>query len=275
MLAATDYDETASPGPPSCLEDRPASPLQRRVNAMVRQTIDGSGLSSSAVLATLGPDGSWQRTPQGYSQLTLDGSSEPFSESWPRWGIVSAGQLMALTPWVPRTDASGSSSSATTQGSARPTPTAQNGKHGTPTDWEQEHRSAHLHVMAAWPTPSAQDGTGGKIHAGISPTGLMADGTKRQVSLNHAAKMQWPTPRATDGSKGGPNQRGSKGDLMLPSAVQVSAKPTPTTQDAHNTGSQSQQARNTPPLNAAVGGSLNPAWVACLMGLPSDWCDVD
>ncbi|WP_306472862.1 hypothetical protein [Streptomyces sp. or20] len=28
-----------------------------------------------------------------------------------------------------------------------------------------------------------------------------------------------PTPRATDGSKGGPNQRGSKGDLTLPSAA--------------------------------------------------------
>ncbi|MFJ6566560.1 hypothetical protein ACIQNU_04020 [Streptomyces sp. NPDC091292] len=28
-----------------------------------------------------------------------------------------------------------------------------------------------------------------------------------------------PTPRATDGTKGGPNQRGSKGDLMLPSAA--------------------------------------------------------
>ncbi|CAM3402710.1 hypothetical protein KIPE111705_06800 [Kibdelosporangium persicum] len=28
-----------------------------------------------------------------------------------------------------------------------------------------------------------------------------------------------PTPRATDGTKDGPAQRGSKGDLMLPSAV--------------------------------------------------------
>ena len=34
-----------------------------------------------------------------------------------------------------------------------------------------------------------------------------------------------PTPRATDGTKGGPNQRGSSGDLMLPSAVQL--LPTP------------------------------------------------
>lgn len=29
----------------------------------------------------------------------------------------------------------------------------------------------------------------------------------------------WPTARGSDGSKGGPNQRGSAGDLMLPSAA--------------------------------------------------------
>jgi hypothetical protein len=34
-----------------------------------------------------------------------------------------------------------------------------------------------------------------------------------------------PTPRATDGTKGGPNQRGSSGDLMLPSAVTLLATP--------------------------------------------------
>lgn len=39
-----------------------------------------------------------------------------------------------------------------------------------------------------------------------------------------------PTPRATDGTKGGPNQRGSSGDLMLPSAVQA-LLPTPTAAD--------------------------------------------
>ena len=42
-----------------------------------------------------------------------------------------------------------------------------------------------------------------------------------------------PTPRATDGTKGGPNQRGSSGDLMLPSAVQPdNLLPTPTAQAA-------------------------------------------
>jgi DNA (cytosine-5)-methyltransferase 1 len=38
-----------------------------------------------------------------------------------------------------------------------------------------------------------------------------------------------PTPRATDGTKGGPNQRGSSGDLMLPSAVTL--LPTPAVND--------------------------------------------
>lgn len=37
-----------------------------------------------------------------------------------------------------------------------------------------------------------------------------------------------PTPRATDGTKGGPNQRGSSGDLMLPSAVMLLPTPTAT-----------------------------------------------
>lgn len=44
-----------------------------------------------------------------------------------------------------------------------------------------------------------------------------------------------PTPRATDGTKGGPNQRGSSGDLMLPSAVS-SLLPTPTAKDSAQSG---------------------------------------
>jgi len=46
-----------------------------------------------------------------------------------------------------------------------------------------------------------------------------------------AVNVLMPTPpRATDGTKGGPNQRGSSGDLMLPSAVQL--LPTPNAGDA-------------------------------------------
>lgn len=38
-----------------------------------------------------------------------------------------------------------------------------------------------------------------------------------------------PTPRATDGTKGCPAQRGSKGDLMLPSVVIAVTTPAPKT----------------------------------------------
>lgn len=44
-----------------------------------------------------------------------------------------------------------------------------------------------------------------------------------------------PTPRASDGEKGGPNQRGSKGDLTVSSAVHL--LPTPRASDPASTSS--------------------------------------
>ncbi|MFC9327904.1 hypothetical protein [Kitasatospora sp. NPDC057015] len=38
-------------------------------------------------------------------------------------------------------------------------------------------------------------------------------------NLSDLVEHLLPTPRATDGTKGGPNQRGSRGDLTLPSAA--------------------------------------------------------
>ncbi|MFD0838410.1 hypothetical protein [Williamsia serinedens] len=70
------------------------------------------------------------------------------------------------------------------------------------------------------PTPTTQDGanTAGpsQFHRNTPP-------------LNVVATLL-PTPRASDGEKGGPNQRGSSGDLMLPSAV-VQLLPTPRSVD--------------------------------------------
>ncbi|WP_431935821.1 DNA cytosine methyltransferase [Micromonospora sp. RP3T] len=60
------------------------------------------------------------------------------------------------------------------------------------------------------PTPRASDtGTPGRrASEGFSPP------------LSQVIFELLPTPRASDGPKGGPNMRGSSGDLMLPSAVQ-------------------------------------------------------
>ena len=51
--------------------------------------------------------------------------------------------------------------------------------------------------------------------------------------------------------------------------------PTPTVQDAKNNGGPSQHRRNDTPLNAMVGGKLNPTWVAWLMGWPLGWTDLN
>jgi DNA (cytosine-5)-methyltransferase 1 len=71
------------------------------------------------------------------------------------------------------------------------------------------------------PTPTVSDTNGAGAHGTGGPD------LRTAVSL-------LPTPRATDGTKGGPNQRGSSGDLMLPSAVML--LPIPTAMDSKASG---------------------------------------
>jgi DNA (cytosine-5)-methyltransferase 1 len=80
-----------------------------------------------------------------------------------------------------------------------------------------------------------------------------------------------PTPRATDGTHGGPNQRGSSGDLMLPSAVHVD-----------RFGAYAGAVARWEPIIGREApeprlptGQLNPRFVEWMMGLPVGWvCDV-
>lgn len=68
-----------------------------------------------------------------------------------------------------------------------------------------------------------------------------------------------PTPRATDGTNGGPNQRGSKGDLMLPSAVHL--LPTPRASEREN-----RQTKRSPSQEQGTHGLCLAAEV-----LPQHW----
>ena len=54
---------------------------------------------------------------------------------------------------------------------------------------------------------------------------------QRGENLRESA-ANWPTPRGTDGANGEPNQAGSRGDLMLPSAAAMWS--TPNARDDHN-----------------------------------------
>lgn len=89
-------------------------------------------------------------------------------------------------------------------------------------------------VVSLLPTPRASDtGTPGRrasegfrppLSQVLLPTPMASDshrGANAYTSGRPTLKgALLPTPRATDGTEGGPNQRGSAGDLMLPSAVQ-------------------------------------------------------
>ena len=127
-----------------------------------------------------------------------------------------------------------------------PTPTANDAGNATapPSQALRHTPGLATQVARAWPTPTAN----GEILS-KTPTPGMAHRVGRKGFSNileAVARELWPTPRAGDGPKGGPNQRGSSGDLMLPSAVQ-----------------------------GPVPGQLNPAWVEILQGLPVGWTDLD
>src|ERR1043165_3861074 len=72
------------------------------------------------------------------------------------------------------------------------------------------------------PAPPVDAASGCTTPEGSAPDPVAAPAP----TLNSDGPMKlMPTPRATDGTKGGPHQRGSKGDLMLPS---LAAKLLPT-----------------------------------------------
>jgi hypothetical protein len=59
-----------------------------------------SGPNSSDSFAKLGPDTSWQKTYQGCSQATTDGSWEEFSETWPPSGLMRSGECFLRPEWA-------------------------------------------------------------------------------------------------------------------------------------------------------------------------------
>ncbi len=128
--------------------------------------------------------------------------------------------------------------------------------------------------VGRWPTPTAGDS---KSSGSRSLPGSAAHpGASLTDAVRPDRAKPWPTPLANDGGKGGTNTLSrlvETGHARGRRDGSVGRWPTPTTQDAANNGGPSQQDRNTPPLNAAAGGSLNPEWVELLMGLPSGWSE--
>ena len=92
-----------------------------------------------------------------------------------------------------------------------------------------------------------------------------------QVQARGLGVSRVPTPTVADKKSPGP-RKNPRAQQSL--SVVVRRVPTPTAQDAKNNGAPSQLERNTKPLNAEVGGPLNPEWVEWLMGWPVGWTDL-
>jgi hypothetical protein len=116
-----------------------------------------------------------------------------------------------------------------------------------------------------WPTATAGDSKNAANRTATrhNPNSKHHSGT----TLVDAVRM-WPTPTVDDAN----NVTRASGQFQsLTRAIKMF--PTPTAQDAKNNGAQSQMLRNTKPLNAEIGGALNPMWVEWLMGWPIGWAD--
>lgn len=174
-----------------------------------------------------------------------------YSATWPKLGMTRSGVASAPPTSEPRTAANGCSCSpgrarpetagevetpvmptahdgssngiSGTGGRSGPSPSARLRLSPTPTASDAKnctHRTQSggpslPDEVGLLPTPRASDtGTAGrKAGAGFRPP------LSQQVLPLVGPEALLPTPRATDGTKGCPAQRGSKGDLMLPSAV--------------------------------------------------------
>jgi hypothetical protein len=193
-----------------------------------------SGRTSRTPFAFFDPESRSLRTSQDTFDLGLPTSSPILPAS----GSMRSGALYAHRRSALPTDASGCSSSP-----QLPTPTAR--------DWKGEGYEGQLpNAVVLLKTPTAQLAiNGGSQH----PDKRKAGG--HGPTLADEVEHLLPTPRASDGAKDGPNQRDSKGDLALPSAV-VQLLPTPTVADSRGTRNATS-GRTNPDSKHHAGTTLN------------------
>jgi hypothetical protein len=229
------------------------------------------GTSLLGSFAQFGQDGWSSKT----SQLSLLEGLEPFSETWPKSGLMRNGTAYRLLPLVLRTDENAS-------GLWR-TPSAQEPgispdrlvvADGETLGGECRHYDKHtgrlaqigltqqVRLRAQWPTPSA--------------SGMPCEGTVR------LARKAWLDGTATleeANAIAGRDVRGKQGKVPA-------MYPTPTACGHHTDGRMNEwggsNARKRLKQMVATGcltrqeinGKLNPTWVEWLMGFPLGWTDL-
>lgn len=267
----------------SSLAAYPASPTPSPASNSETPTSAIFGPIFGGSFARFSPGSCSLRTYQD-SLFTEEGCSE-YSESLPPTGGMLSGRLYRLRTLAPITSASGCGLWPTqVQDGDRATNYAQGGRSlgatvrfATPnaTDGKTGRSTTQgrslVRDVQMWPSPMAGDATGSRSSKGKD--------RPDEGGLASAAR-KWPTPRAEDSEQTG-GHRGTPDTLT--SAARLWPRetfPTPTTPRPHdndNTAGAYMPSQNQKDLASVVaqqGGSLNPTWVAWLMGWPLDWTDL-
>jgi hypothetical protein len=250
------------------------------------------------------PNGSWAKTCQDSLQLMEDNTSVKSSMTWPKLGIALDGLCTGQKTLVLFTEG--------TESSSLPTPSAQEpgwvnlepvDKHGNPPKtcterWycKKTGRLLQKGVMQAvsLPTPQAFDAKDFKKKDLTDKTTKNGKRGGRSNLREVDFENMLATPRASQDHKPirplAPSEANGTHGKTLVADIGNHLLPTPTVQDAKNNGSESQQKRNTKPLNAVAinlsleetgsnGESplrlgLNPEFVEAMMGFPIGWTDL-
>lgn len=217
-----------------------------------------AGPQQSSASAWYDPGSRFWKT---FQACLLQDTSEPFSETWPRAGLIVAGVFYRQPKWERRISGIGSG--------LLPTPVVPNGG--------RQHNLDNLTL----------DGN----------TLYRRNGSKAQMDLQTYVRM-WPTPKAAGNRNSRAALIDEKGNgkkpsgLALEQAVEVSmgilprelttidelppkyrVMPTPNARDWRS-GKGRQENGHSPQLPEVLGGQLNPTWVEWLMGWPLGWTDL-
>ena len=209
------------------------SQLQEKVSESMENEVE-CGEKWRGSFTKYDPDSCMWRT----HQCSLLGDLEPFSETWPQWGLMRNGECWEQTTLERTIRGTGYGLSPNGVDNFH-TPNT------TGLDGGRNSRRALKKRLQNWPTPNAWDGKRGPR----SEENLLTK--KHQINLITAVKQAereklLPTPNARDWKDGK-----TAGNRKSPGLGVV----------AHQ-------------LDTQVGGQLNPTWVEWLMGWPLGWSEL-
>jgi hypothetical protein len=177
-------------------------------------------------------------------QCSLLGDLEPFSETWPQWGLMRDGEC-----WEQRTLEQTIRGTESGLSEKLPTPTASDYKNQpTSKSWKAKgavnYKLSNPEIQAKWATPTTMDRLPPK-----SAQALLREATQARPGRSKPANLR-------------------------DQVSNMQNWPTPTSHNAKECASPSEYNRNTPTLAAQAGGKLNPMWVEWLMGWPLGMTDL-